>query len=103
MSVKIKVLHERNAEGREYAEPAFRDGSFITEFPGVIGHVLALVVRQSDGSITLERDIAVNADNIDDNEVAESVVKTIERKLNEAFPDPNKQEPEVKLWVPDGY
>jgi hypothetical protein len=29
------------------------------------------------------------------------VVKTIERKLNEAFPDPNQQVPEAKLWVPE--
>ena len=72
-------------------------------FLNVIGYVVAAVVRQTDGSITLERAIAVNADNAEDNELAESVVKTIERKLNEAFPDPNKQEPEVKLWVPNEY
>ena len=66
---------------------------------GVIGHVLALVVRGADGSITLERDIAVSADNAEDNELAESVVRTIEAKLNEAFPDPNKPEPS-KIWVP---
>jgi hypothetical protein len=69
-------------------------------FLAVIGYVVAAVVKREDGSITLERDIAVNADNAEDNELAESVVKTIERKLNEAFPDPNKQEPEAKIWVP---
>ena len=72
-------------------------------FEHVIGSVIAAVIKNDDGSITLERDISVSADNAEDNELAESVVKTIERKLNEAFPDPNKQEPEVKLWVPDGY
>ena len=72
----------------------------IAFYKGVIGRVMALVVRGEDGAITLKRDIAVSADNFEDNELAESVVKTIERKLNEAFPDPNKQEPEVKLWVP---
>jgi len=61
-----------------------------------------VVVKDPEtGAITLERDIAVNADNAEDNELAESVVKTVERKLNEEFPDPNKQrEPDVKLWVP---
>ena len=72
-------------------------------FLNVIGYVVAALVRQTDGSLILERAIAVNADNAEDNELAESVVKTIERKLNEAFPDPNKQEPEVKLWVPNEY
>ena len=64
---------------------------------GVIGHVLALVVKGEDGSITLERVIAVNADSAEDNQLAEATVKAIEAKLNEAFPDPNKQEPS-KLW-----
>jgi hypothetical protein len=72
----------------------------VYEQEDVIGHVLALVVKHPDGAITLERDIAVSADNAEDNELAESVVKAIEEKLNEAFPDPNKPEPS-KLWVPD--
>lgn len=66
---------------------------------GVIGYVIAAVVKQDDGGITLEREVAVHADNVEDNDLAESVVKTIERKLNEAFPDPNQPEPS-KLWVP---
>lgn len=74
--------------------------SDVAQYNGVIGHVLALVVKGKDGSVTLERDIAVNADSFDDNSLAESVVKTIEAKLNEAFPDPNKQS-EKKLWVPE--
>lgn len=68
-------------------------------YKGVIGHVLALVVKGEDGSITLERDIAVNADSAEDNQLAEATVKAIEAKLNEAFPDPNKQDP-PKIWVP---
>jgi hypothetical protein len=68
---------------------------------GVIGFVIAVVVKNDeDGAITLEREIAVHADNAEDNTLAESVVKTIEAKLNEAFPDPNKPEPS-KLWVPN--
>jgi hypothetical protein len=70
-------------------------------FLDVIGYVVAAVVKGEHGSITLERQVAVSADNAEDNELAESVVKTIERKLNEAFPDPNKREPEAKLWVPE--
>jgi hypothetical protein len=58
-----------------------------------------LVVKGEDGSITLERDIAVNADNAEDNQLAEATVKAIEVKLNEAFPDPNKPE-QPKIWVP---
>ena len=72
-------------------------------FENVIGYVIAAVVKQEDGGITLEREVAVHADNAEDNSLAESVVKTIENKLNEAFPNPNQQEPEAKLWVPDGY
>ena len=100
MSVNIHILRERDADGKEYGEPAFRDGRLISEFEGVVGHVLALVVKGVDGSITLERNIAVNADNAEDNDLAESVVKTIERKWNEVFPDPNKPEPS-RLWVPE--
>lgn len=69
-------------------------------YEGVIGHVLALVVKGEDGSISLERNIAVNADSAEDNQLAEATVKAIEAKLNEAFPDPNKH-PEPKLWLPN--
>ena len=69
-------------------------------FENVIGYVIAAVVKHpEDGGVTLEREVAVYADSAEDNELAESVVKTIEAKLNEAFPDPNKPEPS-KLWVP---
>ena len=73
----------------------------ILAYDNVIGYVLAAVVKGDDGSITLERGISVHADAYEDNELTESVVKTIERKLNEAFPDPNKQEEEPKIWVPE--
>ena len=66
----------------------------------VIGHVIAAVTKHDDGSITLERDIAVNADNAKDNQLSEATVKTIEAKLNEEFPDPNKQPEQPKIWVP---
>jgi len=67
----------------------------------VIGHVIAVVVKDVEtGEISLERDISVHADNAEDNQLVEDVVKTIEAKLNEAFPDPNKPEPS-KLWVPN--
>ena len=72
----------------------------IAFYDGVIGHVIALVIKGEDGGITLERDIAVNADNFEDNQLAEQVVKDIEAKLNEAFPDPNKPEPS-KIWMPN--
>ena len=82
----------------EVAPGAWENPSYAC-FRNVIGHVVAAVVKGDDGSITLERAIAVNADNDEDNQLAESVVKTIEAKLNEAFPDPNKPEPS-KIWVP---
>ena len=86
MSVAVSVL-------RAQEDP-------VGGFENVIGYVIAAVVKHSeDGSVTLERDIAVCADSAEDNELAESVVKTIEAKLNEAFPDPNNPEPS-KLWVP---
>ena len=93
MSVYVEVFVE-GTEDIEYPG----DSEFLQQH--VIGRVLALVVKGEDGSITLERDIAVSADNAEDNELAEATVKTIEEKLNEAFPDPNKPEPS-KLWVPD--
>jgi hypothetical protein len=104
MSVVIKILHERDWNGREYGEPAIRDPRLTSDaLSGVIGYVIAALVKHpADGAVTLERAIAVTADNAEDNELSESVVKTIERKLNEAFPDPNQQEiPEAKLWVPE--
>ena len=101
MSVRIKILHEQDSEGKEYGELAFHDSRLISEYANVIGHVVAVVVLDPETSeISLERDIAVNADSFEDNQLAESVVKTIEGKLNEAFPDPNKPEPS-KLWVPE--
>ena len=93
MSVCVQVLNEDTDDGAEYYTTVFSR-------PKVIGRVLALVVKHPDGGITLERDIAVNADNADDNELAEATVKAIEAKLNEAFPDPNKPEP-AKLWTPN--
>ena len=93
MSVCVQVLNEDTDDGVEYYATVFSQ-------PKVIGRVLALVVKHPDGGITLERDIAVNADNADDNELAEATVKAIEAKLNEAFPDPNKPEP-AKLWTPN--
>ena len=86
MSVAIAVLKAQE-------EP-------IYGFENVVGYVIAAVVKQEDGGLTLERDIAVNADNAEDNDLAESVVKRIERKLNEEFPDPNQPEPS-RLWVPE--
>jgi hypothetical protein len=75
--------------------------SDISAWNNVIGHVIAVVIKNPEtGEIYLERDIAVNADSFEDNELAEATVKTIERKLNEAFPDPNKV-PETRLWIPE--
>jgi hypothetical protein len=91
MSVCVEV-QETNPPGDDYSNCVF-------EQENVIGRVLALVVKHYNGSITLERDIAVSADNADDNELAEATVKAIEAKLNEAFPDPNQPQPS-KLWVP---
>ena len=104
MSVTIKILHEQDSDGREYGEPALRDPRLTSDaLSGVIGYVIAALVKHpSDGAVTLERSIAVTSDSFDDNQLAEATVKEIERKLNEAFPDPNKQEPETKLWVPEG-
>ena len=71
----------------------------IGGFENVIGYVIAAVVKQPDGGVSLERSIAVYADNFEDNQLAEETVKAIEKKLNEAFPDPNKPQT-PKLWVP---
>jgi hypothetical protein len=99
MSVIVRILRETDIDGKEYGEPAFQDPRVLFDSRGVIGHVLALVVKSEDGGVTLERDICVSADNAEDNQLAESVVKDIEAKLNEAFPDPNKK-PESSIWVP---
>lgn len=87
MSVAVAVL-------RDQEDP-------IESFENVIGYVIAVVVKQPDDAVTLERAIAVYADTPDDNALATSVVKTIEAKLSEAFPDPNQQTPEPKLWMPE--
>ena len=86
MSVAVSVL-------RAQEDP-------VGGFENVIGYVIACVVKNpEDEAVTLEREIAVHADSFEDNQLAETVVKKIEAKLNEAFPDPNKPEPS-KLWVP---
>jgi hypothetical protein len=86
MSVSISVWN-----------PEDKSPTISAKFYNVIGYVIAAVVKHEDGKITLEREISVTADDVIDNQLAESVVKTIEEKLNEAFPDPNQQ---PKLWVP---
>ncbi len=101
MSVSIKIFREQDSDGKEYGEPAFRQSGLVSELNSAIGYVVAAVIKHNDGAISLERDIAVNADSFDDNELAEATVKTIERKLNEAFPDPNQKVPESKLWIPE--
>jgi len=93
MAVWVDVYKDEEPDDDYY-------GNCVFSQENVIGRVLALVVRQSDGSVTLERDIAVSADNAEDNELAEATVKAIEEKLNEAFPDPNKPQT-PKLWVPN--
>ena len=87
MSVAIAVL-------RAQEDP-------IGGFENVIGYVIAAVVKEPDGAISLEREIAVHADSFEDNQLAESVVKTIEAKLNEAFPDPNKRPEQPLIWTPE--
>lgn len=85
MSVAIAVLKAQE-------EP-------IGSFENVIGYVIAAVVKQSDGAVTLEREISVYADSQEDNDLAEQVVKDIEKALESVFPDPNKSAPS-KLWIP---
>ena len=92
MSIQVSI----NPEGEKYENFPGGEEQWYT---GVIGHVLALVIKLPDGQIELIRDIAVNADSFEDNSIAEATVKTIEAKFNEAFPDPNKP-PETKIWVP---
>jgi hypothetical protein len=96
MSVAIGVWKLNDLS---YISPTEYPNTELVDLDNVIGYVIAAVVKQADGGITLEREVAVHADNAEDNGLAESVVKTIERKLNEAFPDPNQPEPS-KLWVP---
>lgn len=91
MPVCVEVYREELPDENYY-------GTCVYEQENVIGRVLALVVKHPDGGITLERDVAVSADNAEDNELAEATVKAIEAKLNEAFPDPNQQS---TLWVPN--
>jgi hypothetical protein len=93
MSVFIEIHDEQKADEDI-------DTSCVSCTENVIGYVIAAVVKHDDGKITLEREISVNTDDVIDNQLAESVVKKIEAKLNEAFPDPYKPEPS-KLWVPD--
>jgi hypothetical protein len=93
MSVHIDVHKEEPPDDDYY-------GNGVLFLENVVGYVIAAVVKQKDGGITLERDVAVYADNFEDNQLAEATVKEIEAKLNEAFPDPNKPEPS-KLWVPN--
>lgn len=86
MSARIQITHEIG-RGQQ------------TVYDSVIGYVVAAVVKNIDSSISLEREIVVEANTAEDNELAEQVVKDIETALNSVFPDPNKPEPS-KLWMP---
>ena len=66
----------------------------------IVGHVLVAVVKHEDGGLTIERDIQVNADSREDNDVVEGFIKAVEKKLAEALPVEPEAEPEVKIWVP---
>ena len=97
MSVNIEVLKDNDLYDLDpHQYPA---KSLVGGFENVIGYVVAAVVKQADGAVTLEREISVYADSAEDNELAEHVVKDIEAALNSIFPDPNKPVPS-KLWTP---
>jgi hypothetical protein len=69
-------------------------------YPEVVGHILVAVQKHEDGSLTIERDIQVNANNVEDNAVVEDFIKKVQAKLDEALPEPEVV-PEAKLWVPE--
>lgn len=80
----------------------YQDGT-VSRYDNVIGHVLVMVVKQEDGSVTLEREIAVNADSFEDNQLAEATVKEIEGKFNEFLPKPEfvVYDENPKIWIPE--
>jgi len=98
MSVLIKILHEQDAEGKEYGEPLLYDPRLIEEVANVVGHALVLVAKKPNGDLDVERIIGINSDSAEDNAVAGDFIKTVEKKLAELFeptPEPSK------LWVPN--
>ena len=97
MSVAVKVWNEQDAEGKEFGEVLRGDGRLVSDFNGVVGHALVLVIKKEDGGLDVERVVGVNADSVEDNAVVTDFIKTVESKLAELFdpvPEPSK------IWVP---
>lgn len=76
------------------------DSLNIQSYKNVVGHVLVAVVKQPDGALSIERDIAVNCDSAEDNETVEQFVKGVERHISDILPEPEKAEEPSKIWVP---
>jgi len=98
MSVHIKILHEQDADGKEYGEPAFHDARIISETRNVVGYSLVLVIKKPDGGLDVERVFAVNADSVEDDAVVTDFIKTVEAKIGEIFEPVSEPS---KIWVPE--
>jgi hypothetical protein len=99
MSVRIDILHEQDADGKEYGEPAFDTGRTITTTRNVVGHVLVTVVKKEDGGLDVERVAGVNADSAEDNQIVTDFIKQVEAKVAELFPE--DEQPKPMIWVPE--
>lgn len=75
------------------------DGYTVRDLENVIGHVIVAVQKHGDKSLTIERDVAVNADTFEDNQIVEDFVKKVQAELDKVLPEP-KPIAEPKIWVP---
>lgn len=65
----------------------------------VVGHVLVAVVHGKDGSLAIERFVGVNIEDFpEDGATVTAFIQDIEKKLNEALPEP---EPVPQIWIPE--
>lgn len=65
----------------------------------VVGHVLVAVIHAEDGSLAIERCVGVNIDDFpEDGETVTAFIQSVEKKLNEALPEP---EIVPTIWIPE--
>lgn len=62
-----------------------------------VGHAIVIVVKGKDGSLDIVREVGINADSAEDNQIVGDFIHQVEDKLAEIFDA--KEEP--KIWTPE--
>lgn len=69
------------------------DSAYPYVYENAVAHVVAFIVKEEDGSLTLRREVGLHFSDPDDGETIFSVIRDIEEKLDEVG------KPKSKLWT----